>query len=291
MLITSGLVTSALNPKPHDAVTPVIGVDAAALRAIQPHLTDGRLFDDGAVRRGDSVALVPASQAQRLGVGAVGDSVSVAGRRFWVLGLFDDVGRRPETLAAILVPGTVLPSLPKPPMQAECRVVVETASGAASQVAAQIAATLDPGRPSRLIVSTPPDPTQFRRSLEGPVQQLSLVLSLVMLLLGVLSIAFSANSSVNARTAEFGLRQSLGATPGAIGAQVILENLFLGLLGGTIGAYLGAATVLGVALANGWSPVLDLGWTITAATACGLLGAVVPAIRAARLNPVDALRA
>jgi putative ABC transport system permease protein len=99
--------------------------------------------------------------------------------------------------------------------------------------------------------------------------------------------------SVTERTREIGLRKALGAPPGAIRGQFLTEASILGLGGGIVGAGLGilAAKVLPSMLDS--SIVISLPavfGSIAVALAIGLVFGVYPAVRAARLAPIDALR-
>ncbi|WP_246043531.1 ABC transporter permease [Rarobacter incanus] len=100
--------------------------------------------------------------------------------------------------------------------------------------------------------------------------------------------------SVTERTREIGLRKALGAPPGAIRRQFLVEASILGFSGGIVGALLGiaAAKVLPALLGSSVviSPVAVVG-SIGIAVAIGVIFGVYPAVRAARLAPIDALRA
>ena len=99
--------------------------------------------------------------------------------------------------------------------------------------------------------------------------------------------------SVTERTREIGLRKALGAPPGAIRSQFLVEATVLGLGGGLLGAALGivGASVLPKLIDTTIvvSPVA-VGGSIAIAMAIGIVFGVYPATRAARLAPIDALR-
>ena len=108
------------------------------------------------------------------------------------------------------------------------------------------------------------------------------------LLLEIISIGFSAHATVSSRTAEFGLRQALGAPPLAVAVQVVAENTVLAVIGGIVGAYLGTAGVIIVSLVNRWAPVLDLPLMLATVAGCALLGGLAGCHR--RSEPRDLIR-
>ena len=120
-----------------------------------------------------------------------------------------------------------------------------------------------------------------------------LLLGGLSLVVGAIGIANITLVSVMERTGEIGLRRAIGATRGHIAAQFLLESASMGVVGGILGASLGVLITVGVSAYQVWTPVLDPAVPFLAPLIGGIIGLVsgtYPALRAARLEPVEALR-
>ncbi|HUZ76452.1 MAG TPA: ABC transporter permease [Chloroflexota bacterium] len=130
----------------------------------------------------------------------------------------------------------------------------------------------------------------------GVTQTFTLLLSAIAaisLVVGGIGIMNIMMVSVTERTREIGIRKALGATRGLILQQFLVEAVTLSVLGGALGIASGAGVARALSNVVGWSAVISLKATALAfscAFVMGLIFGVYPAWRAARLDPIEALR-
>ena len=173
------------------------------------------------------------------------------------------------------------------------RVVVETKIGAAYLIADQARLALRPDDPQLLKIEVPQEPKRLRDEVQTDLSIMFLLLGGLSLVVGAIGIANITLVSVMERTGEIGLRRAIGATRGHIAAQFLLESASMGVIGGILGASLGVLITVGVSAYQVWTPVLDPAVPFLAPLIGGVIGLVsgtYPALRAARLEPVEALR-
>lgn len=133
-------------------------------------------------------------------------------------------------------------------------------------------------------------------SFQSIMSMMSLLLAgiaAISLVVGGIGIMNMMLVSITERTTEIGLRKALGATPFTIQLQFLIESIFLSIIGGLAGLILGTllaqilAALIGVEVSISFSTYsLAIGFS----AAVGIIFGFMPARRASRLNPIDALR-
>jgi len=131
---------------------------------------------------------------------------------------------------------------------------------------------------------------------------LSLIVGIATIIAGVIGIGNVLLISVKERTKELGIRRALGATPGEVRMQIILESVFLTSIAGILGVILGALVLAGIGAAtsqasgNGFpytNPTVPIPYVLGVLfimVTLGTLIGIIPAQRAVSIKPIDALR-
>jgi putative ABC transport system permease protein len=117
-------------------------------------------------------------------------------------------------------------------------------------------------------------------------------LASISLLVGGIGIMNIMLANVLERTPEIGLRRALGATRIDVIRQFVLETTLLAVVGGVLGLMLGIALSRIIASFAGWSTIVSggsLALAFLVSVVVGLVSGVYPAVKAARLDPVQAL--
>lgn len=138
----------------------------------------------------------------------------------------------------------------------------------------------------------PSDALVAQADAKGALNSLFLGLGAVSLLVGAIGVGNVMLIGVLERRSEIGLRRALGATKGHIRIQFLTEAMLLALLGGAVGVGLGAAATTSYAHTQHWAtviPPLAPPGGLASALAIGAVAGLLPALRAARMSPTEAL--
>jgi putative ABC transport system permease protein len=232
----------------------------------------------------------------------VGDTITLRGETFTVVGILAQTQTQPDNSAMLPFAAgqrlylATLPSLVKANLVASNVVTgfqVYAKSGTSpATVAAKIKA-LSP----ELGTMTGADFDKLAGSYAAMLNSVLVGIGLISLVVGGLSVVNTMAMSIAERTREIGIKRAIGASRVRIVREIVAESALIGCIGGTIGLGLGAllVTVANEAGRSSGTILFELtaGTAISSVVFSTVLGAIagfVPALHAARLDPVAALR-
>ncbi len=274
--------------------TNALTVDAASLglpKAVGTSVAQGSYLNAATAQQ--PVAVLGAAAAQRMGIDRIwpGERSWVGSMWFYITGILKPAALAPETDSSVLVGFPAAEKylgLDGHPST----IYLRTQDSQVTAVDRLLAAQANPENPSEVNVSQPSAALTAQADAQGAFDTLFLGLGAVALLVGAVGVANTMVISVLERRSEIGLRRALGATRGNIRTQFLSEAILLALLGGAAGVIIGAIATGIYARAKGWAIVIPAeawGGGLVAALLIGALAGLLPALRAARLDPTQAL--
>jgi putative ABC transport system permease protein len=294
-----------------DQVLNNIAYDAYSPEWLQISAADiapGRNFTPNEHDAGTPVVLVNDTlRAQLFGtLDPIGKQIRIDGQPFTVIGVYNLKagfirsleGRGPDTPRAIVPLTTALRALPL--FRSGLSLTVRPRPGTPrDEVMDDVTASLrsqrglKPAQPNNFELVPQERLLETFDQLFGAIFAVGLALSAVALLVGGVGVVGIMMISVTERTREIGVRKALGATRGTILWQFLVEAATLTVLGATVGLILGAGLTTRIRNNSALPAQLQPGAVVAALVAAAVTGVafgMLPALRASRLDPVEALR-
>ena len=283
------------------------GNSPSIYRIFDMKLEFGRPFDENDTEHRSPVVMLGYDSARTLFPGgpadSIGKEITLNGQLFTVIGTMQkrkqgiSGGANPEDNIAVM-PVTTLRKLY--PNQKDYVIFAKAADP--KNVAEAVEETREMLRRKRRLSNEKPDDFAIFTSdlfldlwnkISGMIFLLMFAVASVGLIVGGIGVMNIMLVSVTERTREIGVRKAIGAKRSNILAQFLIEAVTLSAVGGIIGVVLGSGLTLLLRYGLTVPANLSVFWIITALVMCAMIGivfGVYPAWKAARLDPVEALR-
>ena len=279
--------------------TGIIGTNEDYLEIEGQKLKSGRFITRLDLENSDKVAVIGAAVEKKLfeGVDPLGKTIKVKGVNFTIVGTLESVMNAAE--------GTKDDYVFIPVNVAQRTLKIKNITMFIAEASSQDTVDLAKQKIEDYLYSVYKDKDDYILfTQESILSMLGDVSSIMMLILGsIATISLVVGGigimnimlvSVTERTREIGIRKAIGAKKKDILVQFLIEALMLTGIGGIIGIILGLITIkYGIGSISLITPVYSLSWTLAAfliSLTIGVVFGIFPAYKAAKLNPIDALR-
>lgn len=283
----------------------ILGVSAALADIREVAVEQGRFITEQEERNRQNVCVIGNEIWTELFRGAppLGEKIKIRGLEFTVVGVQERlgaVGGRPldnqvyipaGAFTRLFGPEQSMPIFGRP--RAGAKLDLEGSVDLA-RAALRTRFRTRPGAPDNFDILTPDSIRSYVGQILAMVAAVVVPVTLISLVVGGIVIMNIMLVSVTERTREIGIRKSVGARRGDIQLQFLTEAVLLAVIGGVLGLLLGwaGAEALGIILEVKLPVTLKyVALAVIVSTAAGVLSGWYPAMRAARLDPVAALRA
>lgn len=277
---------------------PVLVADPGGIRASGTRVTAGAVSDLLATRTHTPIAWIGEALARKLGVAPARDGettdaqVIVLGIPFSVAGVMANDGGFEYVSHAVILPRSVATAT-LGGTGTNVRLVAHVRPGSAEAVADYLTRAVDLRQDLMLRDVTPPDGEILLSNVGRDLRRVGAALGGFIGLVGMIAVANTLMLSVHQRRRELGLRSAMGWSRRRIGLLVLTESGVAGLVAGILGSGLGLGVAAAWCWLHGWTlimPTLLPALVIVGGMSAGLVGGVIPALRAASISPLIAMR-
>src|SRR5882762_3182323 len=298
-------------PKGQQDVPAVYGVQAAYKEIAGLRLLEGRFFDRGEESRADPVCVLGAGAKSNLfgASGPIDQYVKVDEQWFRVIGV---AGPQLSTQAEIAgLPSQDLNNVIYAPLNAVVLRLENTYSdvrdeidgiylnlheqtdlSAAAQVVRAVLRSSHHGAGDYSVI-VPAELLAEQRRTERLFNAVMVAIASISLLVGGIGIMNIMLASILERTREIGLRRAVGARQSDVVRQFVIEAVMISFVGGSFGIVFGCVMSRLIAWLAGWSTIVTVTSILLAflvSITVGLVFGIYPAVKAAQLDPVEAIR-
>jgi putative ABC transport system permease protein len=283
--------------------TRLFGITPAYSDIYNQTVQEGRLISPTDIAFGRTVMVLGLDAQARLfpGQSAIGETVRVANQEFEVIGIQSRKGQLADEnldnrvfvplplVLRVLLGGTGMKSVG---VQVRSEDDIEPAQGAIEDLL-RTQHRLPDNYADDFSTEDQAALVKEAQRATGTFRVLTYALGAIALLVGGIGIMNMMLVSVRERTREIGIRKSVGADPWRVQTQFLIEAVVLGILGGIAGVLAGLASTRLISTLAGWQTLVSPSSLIVAvavALAVALFFGFYPARRAARLDPIAALR-
>jgi putative ABC transport system permease protein len=286
--------------------TSIVGTTPSWTQVRSRSVSEGRFITNADVRNANAVVVLGPDTAQELfgGRNPVGQTVTYGGKTLQVVGVLDELSSSENASSndVAIVPSTtyaerLVGGVNRDSVSA---IYIKASSSHALTAAYQEADTLllnlhhiTATNSADFSIATQQSLLQAATTVNRTMSVMLAGIAVIALLVGGIGVMNIMLVSVTERIREIGLRKALGARPGLIRRQFLMEASTLGFAGGVLGVGIGVLAAWLIPKVTTTRILLSLDASIAAiaiAVGIGVISGVYPASRAARLAPIDALR-
>lgn len=288
------------------------GVSEKFSKLIDLNLSHGRFFDKHDNQNVKNICIVSKGLLTKLSLPIIiGQKIRITQNYYTIIGIYDDADL-PSTLTSDFGPTVLIPlnsaykrlgflnvkssqgsfeAVRHEVSEIICKVRTDYNVIQAANWIEKILIRNHPNRDFRLTV-----PLQLLKQKQQTQKIFNMVMVLIAaisLIVGGIGIVNIMLATVSERTKEIGIRRAIGATKQDIVYQFLMETVVLTVVAGAIGCILGVLVIYLIENSTGWSAVVEPGlfiWAFIISCLIGIGFGIYPALKAAKLDPIESLR-